>query len=108
MTRTVTASELAHDGLDVVAVGIEEKSCVVAAGLRRAVLLAHSRCAVVCVTGFDSGAVEGIDFVARTGDERDVDRPARLGVRTDDEIGVLAAVLALQSGGMSRVARTVR
>jgi hypothetical protein len=39
--------------------------------------------------------MEGVDLGARSGNERDVDRPARLRVRTNDEIGVLAAVLGL-------------
>ena len=39
--------------------------------------------------------MEGIDLVARSGHERDVDRPAGFRVRADDEVRVLAAMVAL-------------
>src|SRR4029453_216117 len=65
------------------------------AALLRAVLLAHARGAVVAISGLDSSAVEGVDLLARVGDEREVDRAARLGIIGDHPVRELGPALAL-------------
>ena len=59
-----TRSELAMHGLDVVAVGVEQERCVVAAAFIRAVLLADAGTAVVPRAGVDARAMERIDQLA--------------------------------------------
>jgi hypothetical protein len=108
-TAVSPPSELfAPNGFHVVAVRIDQESGVVAAGRLRAVLFAHTRSTVVGVTDLDASAVKNIDLVTRSGDERDVDGPSRLGIRADDEIAYWPPCSLSQSGGMPRVARTVR
>jgi len=57
------------DGLDVVAVGVEDEGAVVAGVVERA----RARSAVVGATGGERGGVEGVDRVAIAGGEGDVD-----------------------------------
>jgi hypothetical protein len=58
--------------------------------------------------GFDRDfvALPASDQVSTLGNEPNVYRSAWRGVRTDDEIGVLTAVLTLPERGISRAART--
>ena len=87
--------ELAHDGLDVVAVGVEQEGGVVEARLVGAVLLAHAGRAVVAVARSHAGCVKGIDLGARLRDEAHVDRAAPLVAADDDEVRELRPALAL-------------
>ena len=56
--------ELAADGLDVVAVGVQEERRVVATAVLGAVLLADAWGTVVSCSCLDAGAVEGVDLLA--------------------------------------------
>ena len=62
--RRAALIELAADGLDVVAVGVQEERRVVATAVLGAVLLADARGAVVSRSCLDAGAVEGVDLLA--------------------------------------------
>ena len=87
--------ELAADGLDVVAVGVEQERGVVAARLVRAVLLADTGRAVVSVSRLDTDSVERVNLLARVRDEGHVDGAARLLVARDHEVRELGAPIAL-------------
>ena len=87
--------ELAADGLDVVAVGIEQERGVVAARLVRAVLLADTGRAVVSVSRLDTGSVERVHLLARVRDEGHVDGAARVLVAPDHEVRELGTPVAL-------------
>jgi hypothetical protein len=77
-------------------IGVVEECRVVATRFIRAVLLPHSGCAVVEVAGVDARPVEGVDLLARAGDECDVHRSARLaGCLEHDEIRELRAAFCL-------------
>ena len=99
--------ELADDGLDVVAVGIEQERGVVQAGVVRAVLLAHAGRSVVLPAGFQPGAVKRVDLRAGSGDERDVDR-ASGSPSTTTRLANWAPRSFSQSGGISSCASTAR
>jgi hypothetical protein len=66
------------DGLDVVAVGVEQEGRVVEAAGLGAVVLAHTRAAVVAIAGRDPRGVEGVHLFSCPGDEADVDGRVRL------------------------------
>ena len=73
--------ELAHDGLDVVPVGVEQEGGVVEAGLVGAVLLPHAGRAVVAVAGSDPGAWKASTWARVCATKRHVDRAAPLARR---------------------------
>jgi hypothetical protein len=81
--------------LDVVAVGVEQEGCVVAAAVFRAVPLADAGRAVIPIAAVDARPVEGIDLIPRVGDERDVNRTPVLLVVGDDEVRELRPVISL-------------
>src|SRR5687768_13685443 len=85
----------AVDGLDVVAVRVDQERRVVKPGFFRAVLLADTRGPVVPEPGVDARAVERIDLVARTSDEPDMERRRHLRRAGNDEVGELRAALVL-------------
>ena len=95
------------NGLDVVAVGVDQERGVVQPCGLRAVLLAHARRAVVMEPGLDARSMETVHLFARPRDERDVQRRRDFRVLADDEVRVLRAALALPDRGISSCARTV-
>ena len=75
-----------EDGLDVVAVGVEDERAVIALVIDRAL----ARRAVVTVPGLDRRPVERLDLLAALRDERDVDVLAqRLAVLCNREVAPL-------------------
>src|SRR3954462_11304062 len=100
------------NGLDAVAVGVEEKGAVVVV----AVLRTRARCAVVLVTGLGSGAPERVRGGARRRGEADV-QAARHGVLLVNErqrevlpLGVVLAAArhADADGGQDGVVELLR
>jgi hypothetical protein len=80
---------LVTDGLDVVAVGIEDERPVVVL----VVVRSEARRPVVAPSGRDPGGVEGVDRGA-VGAKGDVEGPARLAALAEPEVGMSAGLKA--------------
>jgi len=92
------------DGLDVVAVRIEDVAAVIVV-----VVPANAGCSVVGSARLECGRVEGVDELAALGAERDVDPSAcGLAVRLDEERRPASVLLAEPAAAPENSSKSVK